>query len=91
MCLWFKERNEVIAVAVIAFIRRSDQSSYKIKKASQAIWVEPNGDVNFNLECIIDLIEVSDSQMNEVIVIVYGEIPPENIAEENDLFLSPNT
>ncbi len=88
MCLWFKERNEVIAVAVIAFIRRSDQPSYKIKKASQAIWVEPNGDVTFNLECIIDLTEVSDSQMNEVIVIVYGEISPENVAEENDLFLN---
>lgn len=75
-------------MAVIAFVRRSDQPPYKIKKSSQAIWISPNGDTTFNLECIIDLTEVSDSPLSEVIAIVYSEVPLENVAEENDLFLN---
>lgn len=78
-------------MAVIAFIRRNDQPRYKIKKVSQAVWVAPNGDTIFNLECIIDLADVSlDSPMNEIIAIVYGEIALQDVAEENDLFLNAN-
>lgn len=78
-------------MALIAFVRRKDQPQYKIKKASQAIWIAPNGDTTFNLECIIELTGISSNfPVNEIIVIASGEIPVENVAEENNLFLNAN-
>jgi len=78
-------------VALIAFVRRENQPQYKIKKASQAIWIAPNGDTTFNLECIIELTDISSNfPVNEIIVIASGENPVENVAEENNLFLNAN-
>lgn len=78
-------------LAVIAFIKRNNQPKYKIKKVSQAIWVAPNGDATFNLECIFELIGLSsDSSMNEIIVIIDGDVPLKDVSEENELFLNAN-
>lgn len=75
-------------MAIIAFSRRSDQPQFGIKKAAQAIWVAPNGDTTFNLECILDLTNLSsESPLNEVMVIAGGEAPVENVTGENNLFL----
>jgi len=78
-------------LTVVAFARRSDQPKFKIKKASQAIWINPGGDATFNLECIIDLTEVPpESPLNEVVILIDGRVAPESIVQENDLFLNAN-